>query len=162
MIPCLGHGSKRDGWKVGGFAAAAPTRNEADDFRAHDSPSSTVIAIRNMSASEIRYTVIHCGSLKRKMRGMIAEGAIISGANPIPWRGPPAGASPRTAHRRVRARRPIWLKVMGFGRRRACANAKRESEACSQARRHPIPATKKPAAVSGAGFELLAMMSVCY
>jgi len=54
------------------------------------------------------------------------------------------------------------IEVMRLGRRRACGNAKRESEACLQARRHPIPETKKPAAVSGAGFVLLAMMSVCW
>jgi hypothetical protein len=31
----------------------------SEGFRAHDIPSNTAIAIRNMSASEIRYAVIH-------------------------------------------------------------------------------------------------------
>jgi hypothetical protein len=84
VILGCGHGSKRNGREAGRFAAVAQTRNETDDFRAHDTPSNTAIPIRNISASEIRYTVIHCSSLK-KMRGTIAIGTIISGANPIPW-----------------------------------------------------------------------------
>jgi hypothetical protein len=44
-------------------------------------------------AIEFRYAVIHCSSrFKKEKRGMIAVGAIISGANPIPpAEGPRAG-----------------------------------------------------------------------
>jgi hypothetical protein len=45
-------------------------------------------------ATEFTFAVIHCSSrFKKEMRGMIAVGAIISGANPIPpAEGPRAGA----------------------------------------------------------------------
>jgi hypothetical protein len=54
------------------------------------------------------------------------------------------------------------VEVRRLERRRACDDARRaESVACSLARHRSIQQMKKPAAVSGAGFETFAMMSLC-
>jgi hypothetical protein len=134
------------GRKIRRLAAdATRARNEADDFRAHDIASHTAMATRNISASEIRYAVIHClSSLKRKMRGMIADDTIISGANPIPWehggrgqarhRAPPTGAFARAGQygwrfkartaTRVRQRKAREWDVLACAPPSDCGNEK--------------------------------------
>jgi hypothetical protein len=82
-------------------------QDEADHTCACASLSLRKMAMGPGSATEFRYAVIHGSSrFKKEMRGMIATGAIISGANPIPpAEGPRAGAK-RAACRHVRACRP--------------------------------------------------------
>ncbi|MBR1212582.1 hypothetical protein [Bradyrhizobium sp. JYMT SZCCT0180] len=91
-------------------------RDELDDFGTHEGSSHSAIAIRPISASDIRYAVIGF-SLKIYARHD-RWGAIISGANRIPDTGAACGRDlGHAARRHVRARR--LMMISRFGRRRA-------------------------------------------
>jgi len=131
------------------FGAVARTRNEPHDFRGQDTASHTTIAIRNTSASEIRYAVIHDASFSmEKMRGRSRVTRDHFGREPYPlgaW-GPPARALPRAA----RQRRSRALAIFGrFGQTGpdddALANDARVwmVAAYSRARRRPISGNER-------------------
>ncbi|HVX78855.1 MAG TPA: hypothetical protein VHB49_22200 [Bradyrhizobium sp.] len=46
--------TKNNGWKVGPLMMAPRTRNEPDDFSAHDHASQTTMMTRPVNASEIK------------------------------------------------------------------------------------------------------------
>jgi hypothetical protein len=92
------------------------------------------------------------------------DNAIISGANPIPWRhGGRGRALKRGADRHVRACRPIRCEIMRARTTTRVRQRKKRKECGVFAGRDAVrfQEMKKPAAVAGAGFELLAMMSLC-
>jgi hypothetical protein len=96
VSPC--HRPKCNRGKIGWLAIATGPRDESNDLCAHENPSHTAIAIKPANASDIKYAVMKASDRVKRMCGMIAHQAIISGANPIPRRRPRADvdlATPR-------------------------------------------------------------------
>jgi hypothetical protein len=108
--------AERDGRKIRLLVIVPGPRDKLDDVGTHWGSSHTAIAIRPISASDIRYAVIGF-SLELNVRHDRWR-AIISGANPYPCTGAACSRDlGHAARRHVRARR--LMMISGFERRRA-------------------------------------------
>ena len=129
--------AKRNGREIRALASAVRRRKEADHFRGQDSPSPTTIAMRPISASDIRYAVIHCVSCKICLR---------------------VGHCVREGRQPARMRTPATVSAMKARTTTRVCDAKEGVRRPDVARRRPIgesEANKKPAAMFARAWQIL-------
>jgi hypothetical protein len=138
---------------------ARRTLIRATKFGTHDIASNTAIAIRNTSASEMRYAVIDHFSCEKEYARHDREWSARSfqARTLSPGSKGAAGARvKRGASRHVRACRPIWLRSQGSnGDARATTQDARKVWRVRWRAAVRFQENKKPAAVASAGFKIL-------